>query len=42
MTHLFGSPSIVSEVLSGKRRLSLSHIRKLAERFGLPIDVFAA
>ncbi|MGH2343992.1 MAG: helix-turn-helix domain-containing protein [Chloroflexota bacterium] len=39
---LFGSPSTVSEVLSGKRRLSLSHMRKLAEHFGLPIDVFAA
>ncbi len=37
---LFGSQSIVSEVLSGKRRLSISHIRKLAERFHLPADVF--
>lgn len=37
---LFGSPSIVSEVLSGKRRLALSHITRLAERFGVPADVF--
>jgi HTH-type transcriptional regulator/antitoxin HigA len=37
---LFGTQSIVSEVLSGKRRLSISHIRKLAERFHLPADVF--
>lgn len=37
---LFGSPSIVSEVLAGKRRLALSHITKLAARFGLPADVF--
>ena len=37
---LFGSPSIISEVLSGKRRLTLAHIARLAERFGLPADVF--
>lgn len=37
---LFGSKSIVSEVLSGKRRLSLNHIRKLSAYFGLPADVF--
>lgn len=36
----FGSPSIVSEVLSGKRRLALQHIKHLAARFGLPADVF--
>lgn len=36
----FGTRSIVSEVLSGKRRLALSHITRLAERFGLPADVF--
>lgn len=37
---LFGSPSIISEVLSGKRRLALAHITRLAERFGVPADVF--
>jgi HTH-type transcriptional regulator / antitoxin HigA len=37
---LFGTPSVVSEVLAGKRRLALSHIQKLAEYFGLPTDVF--
>lgn len=37
---LFGSPSIISEVLSGKRRLALAHIEKLATHFGLPISVF--
>jgi HTH-type transcriptional regulator / antitoxin HigA len=36
----FGTRSIVSEVLAGKRRLSLSHIARLAERCGLPADVF--
>ena len=35
-----GTRSIVSEVLSGKRRLALSHIARLSERFGLPADVF--
>lgn len=37
---LFGSKSIVSEVLSGKRQLTLAHITKLSERFGLSADVF--
>lgn len=36
----FGSKSVVSEVLSGKRPLARSHITKLSERFGLPADVF--
>ncbi len=38
---LFGSPSIISEVLAGKRRLALSHMEKLAAYFGLPISVFS-
>jgi HTH-type transcriptional regulator/antitoxin HigA len=37
---LFGTPSGVSEVLSGKRQLALSHVRRLAAHFGLPADVF--
>jgi HTH-type transcriptional regulator/antitoxin HigA len=37
---LFGAPSVVSEVLSGKRRLALTHIRRLADYFGVPADVF--
>jgi HTH-type transcriptional regulator / antitoxin HigA len=36
----FGTASIVSEVLAGKRRLSLTHIQRLATRFGLSADVF--
>lgn len=36
----FGTRSIVSEVLAGKRHLALSHITRLAERFGVPADVF--
>ena len=39
---LLGSRSIVSEILAGKRRLSLTHVTRLAERFGLPADVFIA
>ena len=38
---LFGSPSIISEVLAGKRHLALSHMRKLAAYFGLPMSVFS-
>jgi HTH-type transcriptional regulator/antitoxin HigA len=37
---LFGTPSLVSEVLSSKRRLALDHIKRLAAYFGLPADVF--
>lgn len=39
---LFGTASVMSEVLAGKRRLSLSHITRLAAHFGLPADVFMA
>jgi len=37
---LFGIPSVVSEVLSDKRRLALDHINRLSVHFGLPADVF--
>jgi HTH-type transcriptional regulator/antitoxin HigA len=37
---LFGTRSIVSEILAGKRHLALAHIMRLAERFGLLADVF--
>jgi HTH-type transcriptional regulator/antitoxin HigA len=37
---LFGTPSVVSEVLAGKRRLAVTHIQRLAAYFGLPADVF--
>lgn len=37
---LFGAASIISEVLSGKRRLALAHMEKLAAHFDLPISVF--
>jgi HTH-type transcriptional regulator/antitoxin HigA len=39
---LFGGPSVISEVLAGKRRLALSHIARLAAHFGLTADVVIA
>lgn len=35
-----GNRSIISEVLSAKRTLALSHIRQLSTYFGLPADLF--
>jgi HTH-type transcriptional regulator/antitoxin HigA len=37
---VFGTPSIASEVLSGKRRLNTEHIRKLSRRFSVSPEVF--
>ena len=37
---IFGTPSIASEVLSGKRRLNTEHIRKLSRRFKVSPEVF--
>jgi HTH-type transcriptional regulator/antitoxin HigA len=39
MIPIFGSKSKVSEVLNGKRELSLSMIRKLASELGIPTEV---
>ena len=36
-----GTQSVVSEVLSGKRALNLRQVKALAERFGVPMEVFA-
>jgi HTH-type transcriptional regulator/antitoxin HigA len=35
-----GAQSVVSEILNGKRQLNVRHIRALAERFGVPAEVF--
>lgn len=35
-----GAQSVISEILGGKRRLNVRHIRALSERFGVPADVF--
>jgi HTH-type transcriptional regulator / antitoxin HigA len=40
LVSIFGTKSIVSEVLSEKRSLALSHIQGLSTHFGLPANVF--
>jgi HTH-type transcriptional regulator/antitoxin HigA len=37
---VFGTPSIVSEVLKGKRRFTTDHIRKLSQRFHVSPEFF--
>ena len=37
---VFGTPSIVSEVLHGKRQLTTEHIRRLSRRFHVSAEVF--
>ena len=37
---VFGSSSVVSDVLSGKRSISKAHVRKLAEHFHVPASLF--
>ncbi len=37
---VFGSRSVASAVLNGKREISKAHARKLAEYFRLPVDLF--
>ena len=36
----FGSQSVVSAVLAGKRQINSEHARRLARRFGLPLAMF--
>ena len=40
LVDVFGSASIVSEVLSGKRDLNKEHIRRLSERFHVSPELF--
>jgi HTH-type transcriptional regulator / antitoxin HigA len=40
MVEFFGTKSIVSEVLSGKRSISKTHAKKLAQRFCVSTDLF--
>ncbi len=40
LSDIFGSQSIVSEVLSGKREISKAAAKKLGARFNLPADLF--
>ena len=36
----FGSQSVVSAVMAGRRRINSEHARRLSRRFGLPIAMF--
>ena len=40
MVDVFGTPSVASEVLSGKRALSKTHIAKLSARFHVSPELF--
>ncbi len=40
LVDIFGTPSIVSEVLSGKRSLTTEHVRRLSERFQVKPEIF--
>jgi len=40
LVDIFGTQSIVSEVLNGKRSLTVDHIRRLAQRFHVSPEVF--
>lgn len=40
LVDVFGSQSIVSEVLSGKRKINANHAKRLATRFRLTADLF--
>ena len=40
MLDVFGTPSIVSEILHGKRQLTTEHIRRLSRRFHVSPEVF--
>lgn len=37
---VLGSKSLVSEILQGKRKLNLNHIRRLSQHFNVPADAF--
>ncbi len=37
---VFGTPRIVSEVLNGKRGLTIEHIKKLSRRFNISPELF--
>jgi HTH-type transcriptional regulator/antitoxin HigA len=40
LADVFGAPSIVSEVLSGKRELNKDHIKRLSRRFHVSPELF--
>lgn len=40
LTDIFGTPSIVSEILKGKRKFTTDHLRKLSQRFHVSPELF--
>lgn len=40
LVDVFGTPSIVSEVLSGRRELTTTHIKRLSRRFHVSPELF--
>lgn len=40
LVDIFGTPSIVSEILNGRRNLTTAHIRKLSQRFHVSPELF--
>jgi HTH-type transcriptional regulator/antitoxin HigA len=40
LVDVFGTESVVSEVLNGKRELNKEHIKRLSERFGVSPAIF--
>ena len=40
MVDVFGSRAVASQVLSGRREISKTHARRLAERFRLSVEAF--
>ena len=40
LVSVFGTPSLVSEVLSGKRELNKEHIKRLSDQFHVSPEVF--
>ncbi len=40
LVNVFGTPSIVSEVMRGRRELNKEQIRRLGERFGVSVELF--
>ena len=40
LVDIFGTPSIISEVLRGKRKFTTEHIRKLSRRFHVSPELF--
>ena len=40
LASIFGTESIVSEVINGKRELNKDHIKRLSERFNVSPELF--